>query len=57
LQKISPVSGALASKGDAVAGINRADSASEEANRLMLRQHHAHYNSNRCHDRMLRKLW
>jgi len=34
--------------GDAVTGIDRADSASEKSNGLMLRQHHAVCNSSRC---------
>jgi hypothetical protein len=34
--------------GDAVTGINRADSASENSNWLMLRQHHAVCNISRC---------
>jgi hypothetical protein len=37
--------------GDAVTGINRADSASEKSNGPMLRQHHACCNSSHCCDR------
>ncbi len=39
--------------GDAVTGINRADSASEKSNGPMLRQHHADCNISHCCDRFM----
>ncbi len=48
---------ARAGKGDAVTGINRADSASEKSNGPMLRQHHEDCNSSRCHGRLLSPHW
>lgn len=43
--------------GDAVTGINRADSASEKSNGPMLRQHHAVCNSSGCGGRFLVPDW
>jgi hypothetical protein len=43
--------------GDAVTGINRADSASEKSNGPMLRQHHAVCNSSRCPGSFLLPDW
>lgn len=43
--------------GDAVTGINRADSASEKSNGPMLRQHHADCNSRHCCDRFWLPDW
>ena len=48
---------ARAGKGDAVTGINRADSASEKSNGPMLRQHHVDCNYSRCHGRLLSPHW